>query len=333
LSLTTRRPAPGTTPYVGRLAPSPTGALHQGIARTFLGAWLDARAHGGRLILRVEDVDTVRAVPGRADEIARDLEWLGLDWDVGPGSPDPGGPFVQSQRTSRYLEALAELSALGRTFRCTCSRREIREASAPHGPEDEGPRYPGTCRERFRPRPDREPAVRFRTEPGERVEIRDRLFGELRSELHADVGDFVLRRSDGLWAYQLAVAVDDLDQGVTCVVRGRDLLSSTPRQALLRRLLSPDAAPLESLHLPLLRTPEGHRLSKRDGAVPIARSRAEGRSPREIVGRLAASLGLVPPGSDAAPGELVDAWRTAELPLEDAMELPGSPEAPGPEHG
>jgi glutamyl-tRNA synthetase len=306
---------------VGRLAPSPTGWLHQGIARTFLAAWLDARAHGGRLILRIEDVDTARAIPEAYLDIPRDLEWLGLDWDEGPGAPGPAAPYVQAERAPRYEAALAHLDALGRTFRCTCSRREIREASAPHGPGDEGPRYPGTCRDRFRPRPGRTPAVRLRTEPGDRFDIDDRLLGRFEQDVFRDVGDFVLRRSDGLWAYQLAVTVDDLEQGVTCVVRGADLQSSTPRQLLLRELLAPDAPPLETLHLPLLLGPKGTRLSKRDGAVPIARQREAGCAPQVVVGRLAASLGLVPPGTAARPADLVARWRDAKLPTEDTVDV------------
>lgn len=319
LSTATARPDPARRPYVGRLAPSPTGPLHQGIARTFLGAWLDARHHGGRLILRVEDVDTTRAIPEAYDALARDLTWLGLDWDEGPGAPGPAGPYVQSARTAGYAAALARLEALGRTFACTCSRREIREASAPHGPDDEGPRYPGTCRDGALKKPGRTPAIRLRTEPGDVVAVRDRLAGTRVQRVHEEVGDFVLRRSDGLWAYQLAVSVDDLEQGVTCVVRGADLWSSMPRQALLRSLLDPDAPPLDSLHLPLLLGPGGTRLSKRDGAVPIAQYRAQGAAPEQIVGRLAATLGLVPPGTRASPPELIAPWASVALPTEDAI--------------
>jgi len=310
-------------PYVGRLAPSPTGWLHQGIARTFLAAWLDARAHGGRLILRIEDVDTARAVPDAYRNLPHDLEWLGLTWDEGPGAPGAAAPYVQSERTERYAAALDRLAAVGRTFSCTCTRREIREASAPHGPSDEGPRYPGTCRDGFRPRDGRTPAVRFRTEPSDRARAQDRSLGSVEQDLHHDVGDFVLRRSDGLWAYQLAVTVDDLEQGVTCVVRGADLLSSTPRQLFLRNILAPDAAPLQTLHVPLLLGPNGARLSKRDGAVPIRSYRSRGVTAAQIVGWLAATLGLVPTGTAARPEELVSAWRRARLPTEDAVVEPG----------
>lgn len=317
MSPSVARPRPAGRPYVGRLAPSPTGAVHQGIARTFLAAWLDARAHGGRLILRIEDVDTLRAIPEAYDAIPRDLEWLGLDWDEGPGCPGGAGPYLQTQRTDHYRAALEALARKARTFECTCTRREIREASAPHGPGDDGPRYPGTCRAGPRPRPGREPAVRLRTEPGDVVRASDRLYGPIEQDVFREVGDFVLRRSDGLWAYQLAVTVDDLEQGVTCVVRGSDLLASMPRQLVLRNLLAPDAPRLESLHLPLLLAPSGARLSKREGAVPIARQRAEGRTSEAVVGDLAASLRLVPTGTRVRAHELVALWTTAELPTRD----------------
>lgn len=298
--------------YVGRLAPSPTGAIHQGTARSCLAAWLDCRAHGGRLVLRIEDVDRPRCVPGAEAALIRDLSWLGLDWDEGPGAGSSKGPFRQSERTSGYRAALEALAARGRTFPCTCSRREV------------GARYPGTCR--HGPRPDRPhpgagrvAAVRFRTEADDRVCIRDRLFGVVEQDVHAEVGDFVLRRADGLTAYQLAVTVDDLAQGVTHVVRGSDLLDSAPRQALLRNCLAPDAPALEWLHVPLIVATHGKKLSKRDGAVPLANLRDRGLGPREVVGALASSLGLVPPGTAIGPDALVPLWRVDRLPAEDQV--------------
>lgn len=286
--------------YVGRLAPSPTGRIHLGIVRTSLAAWLDARAHGGALLLRIEDIDTVRTVPGASDEIRYDLEWLGLDWD--------GPVVVQSERFDRYQAALDRLSAQGRTFGCTCTRREIALASAPHGPSEDGPRYPGTCRGGFAPKPDRAPAIRLRTEPEDEVRHADRRLGPLDQNVYEAVGDFVLKRTDGLWAYQLAVTVDDLEQGVTCVVRGEDLAGSTPRQLLLRRLLDPAAGPLDSLHVPLMLGPDNKRLAKRSGSTTVAAHREAGSSAPVIIGRLAAELGLVPAGTVAWPGELVEAW-------------------------
>lgn len=293
---------------MGRLAPSPTGRIHLGIGRTSLAAWLDARAHGGRLLLRIEDIDRQRTVEGAADDIRADLEWLGLTWDEGPDVGGPNGPYVQSARDEIYEAALAHLAGLGRTFRCTCSRKEIAAASAPHGPSDEGPRYPGTCRDAFRPKPGRTPAVRLRTEPGDEVHHTDRAVGDLSQAVDARVGDFVLRRADGLWAYQLAVTVDDLRQGVTCVVRADDLAGSTARQLLLRRLLDPGAAPLETLHVPLMRDEDGRRLAKRSGSTTVAAYREAGTTPEALIGRLAAGLGLGD-GAPAGPEAFVEAWR------------------------
>jgi glutamyl-tRNA synthetase len=301
--------------YVGRLAPSPTGRIHLGIARTSLAAWLDARAAGGALILRIEDIDADRCVPGAADDIMRDLEWLGLSWDHGPDTGGPHAPYTQSQRTDLYLDALERLAALGRTFPCTCSRKEIAlAASAPHGPSDEGPRYPGTCRDAYHPRPGRSPAFRLRTELGDVITHTDRALGPLDQDVHAAVGDFILRRTDGLWAYQLAVTVDDLAQGVTAIVRGADLASSTPRQLLLRRLLDPDAGQLDTLHVPLMLGEDGQRLAKRSGSTTLEAHRAAGRRPEAIIGALAAGLGLVPEGTEARPEALVEAWRAKHPP-------------------
>ncbi len=254
--------------------------------------------------MRIEDIDGPRTVEGAADEILRDLEWLGLDWD--------GAPTYQSERSDRYRDALARLGAMGRTFPCTCSRREIREASsAPHGPtESTGAVYPGTCRDGARRRPDRTPAIRFRTEPGDRVEHVDAVLGAIDQDVHTEVGDFVLLRADGLWAYQLAVSVDDLEQGVTCVVRGADLFDSTPRQKLIRALLDPNAPDLDSVHVPLVVDAAGQRLAKRHRAQPI---RTLGRSPEAIVGWLARSLGLTTE-AEIRPAELVSAFDRARLP-------------------
>ncbi len=285
--------------YVGRLAPSPTGHVHLGIARTSLVAWLDARHHGGQLLMRIEDIDGPRCVEGAADSILADLEWLGLDWD--------GAPTRQSQRTDRYAAALEHLTGLGRTFPCTCSRKQIREASAPHGPTA---RYPGTCRDRTEPYGERAPAIRLRTEPRDVFEHTDAVLGHIEQDVHDVVGDFVLKRADGLWAYQLAVTVDDLAQGVTCIVRGADLFDSTPRQLLLRSLLEPDAPALASVHVPLVVDEAGQRLAKRHRAQPI---RTLGQTPEAIVGALARSLNLT---TEAAirPDELLSSYDRARLP-------------------
>jgi glutamyl-tRNA synthetase len=279
--------------------------MHFGVARTSLAAWLDARSAGGRILLRIEDIDLPRTVPGAAGEIRRDLEWLGLDWDQ---------EVVQTERFDRYRAALERLAAIGRIYPCTCSRKEIALASAPHGPSDEGPRYPGTCRAGAVAR-DRKPAIRLRTERQDVIAHRDRLYGAVDQDVHECVGDFVLQRADGLWAYQLAVTVDDLEQGVNNVVRGADLLASTPRQLLLRRLLDPSARPFETLHVPILLGAEGKRLAKRDGAIAIADHRALG--PTRVVGMLAASLNLVPAGTAIAARDLIALWDPAKLPRSD----------------
>lgn len=279
--------------------------MHLGVARTSLAAWLDVRARGGRILLRIEDIDTPRVVPGADRELQADLHWLGLDWD--------GDPTWQSQRDEHYRSAMEKLEGLGRVFRCTCSRKEI-AASAPHEGED-GPRYPGTCRDHFQPREGRAPAFRLRTEVDDVVRHVDRRYGEIVQAVHEVVGDFVLRRADGLWAYQLAVTVDDLLQGINSIVRGADLLSSTPRQLLLRGLLDPAAPPLETLHVPLVLGPTGERLAKRDQAAAIASLRADGVTPEEVVGRLAASLGLVPAGTRIRAAELVPLWQVERIPV------------------
>lgn len=302
-----------TTRHVGRLAPSPTGLIHQGTARTALAAWLDCRAHGGQLLLRIEDVDRTRCVPGAESDLIRDLRWLGLEWDGGPGPFLGPLPLRQSERSPLYEDALATLVRHGRVFPCTCTRKEIGSA-----------RYPGTCR--ARPRKDaasgssgRVPAIRFRTEARDHVAFRDRLYGDFEERPHEAVGDFVVRRADGMWAYQLAVTVDDLHSGVTHVVRGSDLLPSTGRQVLLRRCLEPQAAPLNFLHVPVLLASNGKKLSKRDGARPVAELRDRGISPQVLVGALAASLGLVPPGTEATPEELIPVWDVRKLPNQDQI--------------
>lgn len=297
--------------YCGRFAPSPTGKMHLGVARTSLAAWLDARKHRGAMILRIEDIDLQRNVPGAAEAMARDLEWLGLDWDI--------GPIHQSARFDRYQTALDVLERAGRIFRCTCTRKEIfGVSSAPHGPNDEGPRYPGTCREGPpAERPDRAAAVRFKTFPGDRVAHLDRRYGPIDQDVHAQAGDFILKRADGMWAYQLAVSVDDLENGVTAIVRGADLFSSTPRQILLRRLLDPKAPPLSTLHVPLILGPGGQRLAKRDGAVALSDRRDEGKTPEQVLGVLAHSLGQTPDSAPIRAQELIELWDPAKIPTED----------------
>lgn len=286
--------------YRGRFAPSPTGPLHLGSVAAALVTWLAARQAGGRLLLRVEDLDSARVVDGMAAQHADDLSWLGLDWD----EADAAGArlsWSQSERLAAYEAALEKLAAGGHLFFCDCSRKEIAHlVSAPHGPT-EGPVYPGTCREHglrdrsFR----RPPAIRIRV-PDETVAFEDRFQGRYAQSLAHDVGDFVLRRGDGVPVYQLAVVVDDLAQGITEVVRGADLLSSTPQQILLARLLGTGEPAFA--HLPLLCMPDGARLAKRSGGVSLRDHRDAGRSPEEILGALARVLDLLP--GDAACGPI-----------------------------
>ena len=308
--------------YCGRFAPSPTGDLHLGSAATALVTWLAARAAGGRLILRVEDIDTPRVVRGTEARQLDDLRWLGLDWDEGPDVGGPHGPYRQSERSDRYEAALARLERDGLTFRCDCSRREIAEvASAPHG--DDGPRYPGTCR----PGPSqpsrrtwkRPPAVRLAVPPGE-VAVDDALQGRLAQDVAARGGDFVLRRGDGVWAYQLAVVVDDLAMGVTEVVRGADLLASAPRQVLLARLLG--GTPPRFAHAPLVVAPDGTRLAKRDAGTTLRELRLAGTRAPALVGALACMLGLRPSPAPVLPRDLVGDFTPARLAGRARVRLP-----------
>ncbi len=256
----------------GRYAPSPTGALHHGNLRTALLAWLHARVQGGKFLVRMEDIDTPRLVDGSASQILRDLEWLGLTWD--------GEVVYQSQRLERYQEVLNQLSALGLTYPCYCSRKDIQQAaSAPHGKSGV---YPGTCANldaasRSRLSLKKSPATRLRTS----------------QTLVDDCGDFVIHRADGLFAYQLAVVVDDVDQQVTDVVRGRDLASSTERQRYLAQLIAADASPIRYWHAPLMLDEQGQRMSKRDGSESVLQWQSEGRSATQFIGHLAYSLRLI----------------------------------------
>lgn len=278
--------------YRGRFAPSPTGDLHLGTLATALVAAARARAAGGQLILRIEDIDTPRVVAGSEARQREDLRWLGLDWQEGPDVGGPVGPYRQSERAAYYEEALAKLAGQGLLYLCDCSRADIAlVASAPHA-GDEGPRYPGTCRRfgmgvRQWKRP---PAVRLAV-PDHSVAIDDALHGRLVQHVAGEVGDFVLKRGDGVYAYQLAVVVDDLEMGITEVVRGVDLLASAPRQALLAELLG-GRAPAWA-HVPLVLAADGTRLQKRAPSHTLGESRDRGLTPAEVVARLARTLGLV----------------------------------------
>lgn len=289
----------------GRFAPSPTGQLHLGNARTALLSWLWARSEGGEHLVRVEDLDRPRVQPGLAQIQLDELQWLGLDWDA--------EPLWQSRRTAEYDAAIAQLGE--HVFECFCSRAEIAAASAPHGPSDDGPRYPGTCREltqaqRAARRKGRAPALRLRVPAGP-ITFTDAIAGPQEFDVSAQTGDFVLRRADGIHAYQLAVVVDDAASGVTQVLRGADLLPSTARQLLLYRLLG--KRPPRWAHVPLVVSASGERLAKRDRSTSLSALRAAGTDPRHIVAGLAALSGL-PAESD--PRRLIAAFSLAAIPRE-----------------
>ncbi|MEO0492504.1 MAG: tRNA glutamyl-Q(34) synthetase GluQRS [Actinomycetota bacterium] len=301
----------------GRFAPSPTGTLHVGNLRTALAAWLFARHAGSEFLLRFEDLDGATARRTHEDGQRRDLERLGLDWD--------DEPVRQSERRARYEDSLADLAAAGRTYRCWCSRREIREAaSAPHLPPGH---YPGTCRDLSaaeiaeREASVRPPAIRLRTEQPE-VTITDRLHGD-----HTEiVDDIVLRRGDGTPAYNLVVVVDDDAQGIEEVVRADDLLSSTPRQAHLADLLG-IARPVWA-HVPLVLAADGDRLAKRHGAVTLDDRLAMGDTPGRVVAVLAATLGLEVPERETTPADLLDRFTPDQIALAPWTLTPEQTDAP-----
>jgi len=286
----------------GRFAPSPTGSLHLGSLRTALLAWLFARSSGSRFVVRVEDLDSGRVRERFVGEQLADLAALGLDWD--------GEPLRQSARLDAHAEAIAALEARGILYPCFCTRREIAEAaSAPHGPLPEGA-YPGTCRELSaagraeRERQGRPPALRLRAD-AEAIEFTDRLHGRVTRV----VDDLVVRRNDGAPAYNLAVIVDDAWQGIGEVVRGDDLLDSTPRQIRLARELG---LPVPAFaHVALVLGPDGMRLAKRDGAITL-HELAE--SPAEVLAWLARTLGLAERGEAVTPGTLLERFDPDRLP-------------------
>lgn len=288
----------------GRFAPSPTGELHIGNLRTALWAWLFARHAEGEFVLRFEDLDPATVRQEYYDGQRRDLERIGIDWDA---------EIRQADDLERYRSAIAELSEQGLVYRCYCSRREIQEASAaPHGDLPEGA-YPGTCRDlsdRARAAHETEGrphALRLRTD-GSTVSFVD----TIRGEASARLDDMVLARRDGMPAYNLAVVVDDAAQRIEHVVRGDDLLLSTPRQLHLGRLLG-RADPVHT-HVPLVLGPSGARLAKRDGAVTLGDREALGQSPAQVRGLLADSMGLARAGADPSPLALLEAFDPTDVP-------------------
>lgn len=290
----------------GRFAPTPSGRLHIGSARTALAAEAFARESGARFALRIEDLDGTRTRAGMREAMLEDLAWLGVVFDEGPVR-GPHRPYAQSERTELYRAALAVLRARGAVYPCSCSRREVEElASAPHGQE---PIYPGTCRDRD---PDevlaiarergRAVAWRFRARSGT-VTVHDAIAGRYEQDVARSVGDFVVYRADGVAAYQLAVVVDDVLMEVTQVVRGDDLLSSTPRQLLLYEALGA-RPPSRWAHVSLVVNDQGQRLAKRDGSLSIAELRAAGVSAHRLRAALLDSLREGPRESDGLPREM-----------------------------
>lgn len=291
-------PAPATAPstpapVVGRFAPSPSGRMHLGNVFSCLCAWLSARSQGGRIVLRIEDLDDRCKRPELAAQLIDDLAWLGLEWDE--------GPYYQHDRLDLYETALHQLQDANLTYPCFCTRAELHAASAPHA-SDGTPIYRGACRnlsaeEVARRSALRAPATRLRVPAiddlaGDVVEFVDRTYGAQCEALATECGDFLVRRSDGVFAYQLAVVVDDAAMGVTEVVRGCDLLGSTPRQIYLQHLLglpTPHYA-----HIPLLMSADGRRLSKRDRDLDLGELRTRFGAPEALLGWLAGQTGIAP---------------------------------------
>jgi len=275
---------PSISSYRGRIAPSPTGFLHLGHARTFWTALQRARERRGKLVLRIEDLDRDRCRPEFVAGIIEDLRWFGIDWDEGRDAGGFFGPYAQSERRPFYLDAWERLRAGGHIYPCNCSRRDIeRSLSAPHAADDE-PLYPGTCRPGLPVVPcATAPAGanwRFRVSHGEALRFLDGLQGAQAAIAGVDLGDFVIWRRDDVPAYQLAVVVDDIAMEITEVVRGADLLTSTFRQLLLYRALG--ARPPEFHHCPLVTDPSGKRLAKREAALSLRAFREKGILPAEL---------------------------------------------------
>lgn len=309
---------------VGRLAPSPSGRLHLGHARSFLLAWWSARSQGGRVVLRIEDLDAERVKPGAIDLVLEDLAWLGLDWD--------GEALLQSSRMDAHGEALASLLRSGRAYPCICTRKEVEEASrAPHGGET---RYPGTCRGRFASLDDaadatgRSAALRL-VVPSGPVIVDDALRGPTPFDVAAEVGDFLIARKDGVAAYQLATPLDDAHQSVSEVLRGDDLLSSAARQRIVLEALG---LPIpRQIHVPLVHESSGPRLAKRAGSLSLAELRAAGVPPSEVISWAAEASGLprTPPGAAASgPRAWVEAFQLSSLPRHVIHLAPNTPQGP-----
>ena len=290
-------------PVVGRLAPSPSARMHAGNIFSSLIAWLSAKRAGGRIILRIEDLDRQRCKREFSETIMRDYERLGLLWD----NEDI---LWQGDRTQAYEEAFDRLNESGLLYRCFCSRADLHAASAPH--RGEKFIYAGTCRnltarEQQEHAKRRSPAWRIKVDSASTITFVDRFQGPVTQLLSRDCGDYIVRRSDGIFAYQLAVVVDDLAQGITQVIRGADLLDSTPQQIWLRGLLDPSAPPCEFGHVPLFVDSKGRRLSKRDEDANLDGLLARFGSVEALYGVIAEAAGLVPSSNPISLPELLEA--------------------------
>lgn len=291
--------------------------MHLGNVFSALLAWLSVRRAGGVMVLRMEDLDPDRCRAAYAEQLADDLRWLGLDWDEGYQKGGAHGPYLQSERTARYAAAFRALEERGLVYPCYCTRAERLAASAPHRSDGQVV-YSGKCRhlteeERARLAQTRCPAWRLIV-PDQEISFTDGLQGTYRENLLRDCGDFILRRSDGVYAYQLAVVVDDAAMGVTQVVRGSDLLSSTPRQIYLQRLLGLPQP--EYGHVPLLLAADGRRLAKRDRDQELGELQSRYTAP-ELLGRLAHLAGLIPEPAPITAQQLVPLFSWEKLPRED----------------
>lgn len=301
---------------IGRFAPTPSGRMHLGNAFSALLAWLDAKSCGGKILLRIEDLDAERCSEELAERLAEDLLWLGLDWDEGGLAPE----YRQSRRTAYYQEIFTELAKQGYLYPCFCSRAERLAANAPHT-ADGAVVYSGRCRDLSAGERQkliaggRRPAWRIRV-PEQVISLTDGNLGAYSENLAADCGDFIIRRSDGVFAYQLAVAADDAAMGVNHIVRGRDLLSSAPRQIWLHQLLH--NAPPRFFHVPLLLAGDGRRLAKRDNSLTIAELRARHAAP-EIIGLLAWWAGLLDEPVPVTPQELIGGFDWRRVPAGDIV--------------
>ncbi len=311
-------------PYpVGRFAPSPSGRMHLGNITTALLSWLSVKSRGGKWILRIEDLDSQRSKLQFSRLIEDDLQWLDIEWDEG-GLTNYGnnGPYSQSQRSPFYLEALTRLSKTGRLYPCRCRRADIMATQAPHQ-SDGRIVYAGTCRPNTSPPfpiPDLNTPTALRLfVPDEIINFTDRLQGQRAVNLAHHCGDFVMRRADFAWAYQLAVVVDDALMGITEVARGFDLLLSTAQQIYLYRLLGYPIP--QFLHLPLICNTAGQRLSKRDKSMDMSYLRQH-FSAKELIGQIAYMCGLLPEAAPISPTELIPLFSLHKLPSQKYLTVP-----------